>query len=157
MTTIAYRDGILAADSRTTRGEVLLPGAQKKLFRLPDGSIAGTTGAIAQGLRYIDWLANPGIAPAPSLDGTVIHVMLDGTVRYTFGAGWITMDGLFEAWGSGLPAALGALHAGASALDAVKIAGLVDVYTGGPYDFMSIAPAKLSTGVIAQLRDFTVD
>lgn len=112
---------------------------------------------MAQGLRYIDWLAKPGIEPAPSLDGTVIHVMPDGTVRYTFGDGWITMDGPFEAWGSGLPAALGAMHAGASALEAVKIAGLVDVYTGGPYDFMSIAPAKPATGVIAQLRDFTVD
>lgn len=48
MTTIAYRDGILAGDSRITRGEVLLPAGQKKLFRLPDGSIAGTTGVMFQ-------------------------------------------------------------------------------------------------------------
>ena len=58
MTTIAYRNGVLAADGLGTRGSWLLPGKAQKLFRMKDGGMAAITGDYANGCQYIHCLSH---------------------------------------------------------------------------------------------------
>ena len=53
MTTIAYKDGIVAADSQETHGDGRI-GFCKKLFKVRD-SIIATAGDSYTGLIFVDW------------------------------------------------------------------------------------------------------
>lgn len=122
----------MAADSMATRGSWVLPGRTDKLFRMSDGGVAAVTGDYAPGCRYIEWLNDPkGDAPTTG-DATVIRLHPDNTVTiYECGGSYREDVSEFCAWGSGMPAALAALHMGADAAKAVAIAALVDAHTGG--------------------------
>lgn len=132
MTTIVYRDGVMASDSLATRGAWVLPGHTEKLFRMKDGGVAAVTGDYAPGCRYIEWLNSPtGEEPAIG-ESTVIRLNPDLTVTvYEVGGSYKEDVGEFCAWGSGMPAALAALHMGADAAKAVEMASLVDTNSGG--------------------------
>jgi ATP-dependent protease HslVU (ClpYQ) peptidase subunit len=45
MTTIAYRDGELATDSRITAGDMIVSDKRRKVHRLRDGSLVAWAGA----------------------------------------------------------------------------------------------------------------
>lgn len=131
MTTIAYRDGVVAADGRSTRGGLILPGSCTKLFRLDDGSIVAMVGDVALGYAYRDWLNTPGDREKPDLgDSKIVRFRL-GQVSVHERDGYYVEEAPFCAWGSGSASALAALHMGASAQEAVQIAMLVDPYSGG--------------------------
>lgn len=133
MTTIAYRSGVLAADSLATRGQWKLPGATAKLFRMKDGGMAGVTGDYAPAVRYVEWLNSGQDTDEPTLgDATIIRILPDLTCTvYEAGGAYIEDVSTFCAWGSGMPCALAALHMGASAAKAVSVAAVVDTSTGG--------------------------
>lgn len=129
MTTIVYRDGLVAADSRTNNGGWIDPGSRSKLERV-DGAVFAYCGdwAICTAIRA--WLKEPN-GDQPNGDATVI-VFRDGKIFvYSDGSYFEENDG-FHAWGSGTPVALGALYAGCTAYEAVEIACQVDLYSGGP-------------------------
>lgn len=129
MTTIAYRDGILAADSRGTCSGWIQPGKETKLFRLQDGRAAGVTGTWAIAVRLLKWIESDRSTDQPEGDARIVAV---GRKIEVFEDGHSYIEtAKFMAWGSGMPPALGALHAGASAVEAVRIAALVDTLTGG--------------------------
>lgn len=144
MTTIAYRDGILAADSRVTHGE---DGSArihtcKKLFRkkITQGKksfdvIIATAGESAPGMLFVDWYGTG--KPIPDtflhLGGDFLCLVLTPSGLFEFDVycrGEEVSDD-FYAIGSGAKAALGALHCGKSAVEAVRIAARIDPYTGG--------------------------
>lgn len=139
MTTIAYRDGVVAADTRSTRGGFILPGSSPKLFRMLDGGVAAVTGDYAPGVSFIEWLKAPDGKPEPSLgEATVIRFRADRTITIYECDGSYAETAPFCAWGSGMTPALAALHAGLSAADAVKIAMLIDPYSGGDVDEVTV-------------------
>lgn len=132
MTTIVVRDGVMASDSLATRSPWKLPGTTDKLFRMKDGGMAGVTGDYAPAVRYIEWLNNED-GDEPSLgDATVIRIHPDMSCTvYEAGGSYKEDVSEFCAWGSGMPAALAALHMGADAVKAVEVACLVDTSSGG--------------------------
>lgn len=139
MTTIAYRDGVIVADSRASRGGWLNVGAVPKLFRVPDG-VCAVCGSLTGAAKLVDWMRAPGgERPTVTGDVTVIHVAASGRITIHEDGGEHEQPGPFMAWGSGGPVALGALYAGADALTAVRIAAKVDPYTGGPIKSMRVA------------------
>jgi hypothetical protein len=60
VTTIAYRDGVMAADSLIGSGD-LIEGIARKIERLQDGSLFGFTGDYAMFDAVLDWLNSGGI------------------------------------------------------------------------------------------------
>jgi 20S proteasome alpha/beta subunit len=134
VTTIAYRAGVLAAaDTRSMNGGWINHYTAEKLFRLPDGSIAGVCGTYAEAVRFVRWLQSGEVQPAPDLpESTIIRLHRDGSLTlYEASASFkVTVD--FAAWGSGSPAANAAMYMGASAERAVEVAALLDDSTGGP-------------------------
>lgn len=140
MTTIAFRDGIMAADTQETQGESQL--RCKKLYRCtsPKGRrvIIGTAGGSFSGMVYVDWFKEGGDRPSVldniSNDEDFHNLIWDG--KNLFEVNWLwrpikVPTPKFFAIGSGAPAALGALHMGASAKEAVNVAKKIDIYTGG--------------------------
>jgi len=142
MTTIAYRDGCMAADTQAYlgRGE---PGHARKLkvHRLVDGSLLGVSSSIVgAALRLVDWV-NGGCdqQSMPVIkDGErehefeMLRVFEDGVVHYfndTYH--WTVIEARYFAIGSGSKYALGAMSAGCSASGAVAIACEFDQYSGG--------------------------
>lgn len=133
MTTIAYKDGVLAADSRATRGNTIVPGVTPKLHRMSDGSVATSCGTTANGRAFIRWLDAGKEGKAPDLDkGTVIHLQADGKVFEYWDEHPVQTHGPFEAWGSGADFALAAMHLGFNAEDAVKAACKCDTGSAEP-------------------------
>lgn len=130
----------MAADSRTTLGSWVQPARMQKMYRLPDGGMAAGTGEHVTAMETIDWLLAGEKGPHPTLgsEATVIRILPDKTIRIYEGTGHFDLDASFAAFGSGMPPALAALHMGASPMEAVRIAALIDPYTGGDIWEMSV-------------------
>lgn len=134
MTTIVYRDGVMAADSQVLDRSAVV-GTVKKLYRRADGAVAGTCGSLEDWAPFMKWFKNPSgfDAPAALFDFEALVALPSGEVLWFGKSGRCTpYTAPFYAIGSGYQAALGALHAGASAERAAEIACLVDVDSGGP-------------------------
>lgn len=134
MTTIAYRDGIMAADSRYTNGWGNF-GVVKKIFKTDKG-LFGISGSINPDiienvLSYNRvWLKeNNKLVENVGL----IHVDTSGRILSTGeDSDWCWndySDREFFSIGSGGKYADGAMAAGASAEMAVRLASTLDIYT----------------------------
>lgn len=143
MTTIVWRGGILATDSQATMGmDTISMTGLRKIHRLSSGGLVagcGTTAKINVAVRALE--AGDKL---PNLnDATLIHVLPDGDITVHEASGSYTVSGTdFYAWGSGMGPALGALHVGASAIQAVVAACCVDPYSGGKVQSARLALAK---------------
>jgi hypothetical protein len=142
MTVIAYRDGILAADSQTTT-ETEAGGIRKfgceKLFHFKSTArhehecIIATAGENAPGLIFLDWYARapPKRKPPSQLvdgdaDFTCLVLTKAGLFEYDKYCRGEQIKEQFYAIGCGAKAALGAMHRGASAAEACEITCLID-------------------------------
>jgi ATP-dependent protease HslVU (ClpYQ) peptidase subunit len=141
MTTIAYRDGVLAADTRVTRGGYIMPGHFCKIGRSPSGDLVGISGNCAKADGFLRAVINGTADPtAPEEGVTALVISPDGRITVHEAAGRFDITGAeFWAIGSGTSAALGALHAGASAEEAVRIAMLIDNDSGGEVNSLRLA------------------
>jgi hypothetical protein len=157
MSTIAYRDGVLAGDSLLTQNYANV-GMVRKIGRNIDGSIiGGAVGCLSDVSAFIDYIqtlgplmpnfpaghAAPPASPLhPGEDSPLGMVIIqhkrsfqrriflwEGTSRLNE----VVAD--YLALGSGKNAALGAMEAGASAKRAVEIACMIDPYSGLPVDW----------------------
>ena len=155
MTTIAYRDGVLAADSRVTvdNGSGARMHTCRKLFRkrVTEGKkqfevIIATAGESSPGMVFVDWYGSGKPVPEIFLhidaDFTCLVLTPKGLFEYDTFCRGEEIEEDFYAIGSGAMAALAAMHCGKSALDAVRIAARVDTYTGGRVVSESLAPRK---------------
>lgn len=134
MTTVAYRDGVLAADRLATLGDVRHAVSAKLTDLGSDGALA-ITGNVGDAGKLRDWLQTDRTSPRPDVgkEGRLIHVSVEGVVTiYEDGGSFVIkpIDGGGLAWGSGAAAATAAMLMGADAVRAVEIASMVDVYTG---------------------------
>lgn len=148
MTVIAYRDGVLAADSRTTT-ESEAGGIRhfkcQKLFR-KKGSIIATAGENGPGLAFIRWYGSgrpfPEVFAIGEADFSCLVLTAKGLFEYDkWGvAEKITLPKTapFYAIGCGAKAALGAMHMGASARKACAVACRVDPLCDFPIVSMSL-------------------
>ena len=142
MTTIVYRDNVMAADGRASVADWAMPWHCPKIRRLVRaGTATKSEIALLVGLAgdpydfdaFCAYLLGDG--PRPKWDDTtaalVVEIKTGRVWKYAL-AGRLQIFG-WAAIGSGTPVALGALHAGATALEAVAIAARVDPYTGEPF------------------------
>ena len=140
MTTIAYRSGVMAADSRVTACDVvILPErARKLLISERHGcvyAIAGAANEATELVRRIDrlqilpWYSSESFETDLGNDVQLLIGQHDGRL-FSFECGfWAEVESEFTAIGSGTQAAIAAMYMGASAPDAVKIASLCDAGT----------------------------
>jgi 20S proteasome alpha/beta subunit len=131
MTTIAYRDGILAGDTRVTTEDLVSPEKIRKVFKLRNGCLFAHCGDAEEGELLKRSIMRSG--PMPKLkDSDAICIMPDGAVLFTEGLTWSKIDAPFIALGSGKQFAYGAMQVGASAADAVRAACKLDKHSGLP-------------------------
>jgi hypothetical protein len=138
MTTITYRAGVMAADSRAYAGYNAPLGQKTKIRRLDDGTLIGCSSVQpGMGEAVLEWYgrgAKIEDAPKGEAKFTLLAVKPDGAAYFASDSfnlsGPIRAE--FFAIGSGEGAAHGAMHAGATAERAVEIACLVDVWSGLP-------------------------
>lgn len=136
MTTIAYRDGVLAADTIMCMGGTLI-GSTVKIARRMDGAMAGSAGGATYNAAFSLWFLDGEIGPPPkaeqddhSFDRGVIF-RADGTLEVFEPRGRFSATAPYFAFGSGKELALGAMFAGADAVTAVRAAIAHDPHTGG--------------------------
>jgi hypothetical protein len=138
MTTIVFRDGYLAADSRAYSGDREPMGLKSKLFDLPDGGAVGiSTSHVGFSERFAKWLRDGAdekdfpFSGEPSLTALMINGA--GEVFYFKDSPYPTgpLKAAFFAIGTGSDYAMGAMEQGASAIDAIHVAKKLDVWTGG--------------------------
>jgi ATP-dependent protease HslVU (ClpYQ) peptidase subunit len=139
MTTIAYKAGVMAADTRAYAGFNTVLGHKTKIRRLGDGTLIGcSTNLVGFGESVLDWFATGGtFEDAPKADEmkfSFIAVKPSGDGFYACDS--FRLSGPIHAEcfaiGSGEALAHGAMRAGASAKQAVEIAAECDVWTGLP-------------------------
>jgi len=136
MTTIVYRNHIMAADSLVTDRDIKIAVTPEKIWRGSSGELIGMAGWFGDIVRFRDWYikgCDEENLPRLGKDSEVLLVKSDGHVL------WYGQDCLpckqiadYYAIGSGFQIAMGALAAGASARRAVEIACDLDAYTGRP-------------------------
>jgi ATP-dependent protease HslVU (ClpYQ) peptidase subunit len=135
MTTIAYRDGIMAADRAAHLGnDWKKPDRATKIIHLADGSLFAGTGDTGVFSKLLEWFQTPEVDRGERPEISECDALLldpDGRLWFFTGAGKRLVDAPFAAIGSGAPVAYGAMYAGATAPRAVEIAALVDPWTGG--------------------------
>ena len=136
MTTIAYRAGVLAADTGMTVGGSRL-GSIVKIARREDGALAGAAGNAWYSAAFLAWFLGgaSGAPPEAKLDQSNIDrgviFLADGTIEVFEPGGSFKLTAPYFAFGAGRPEALGAMHAGASAVGAVQAAIEHDEHTFG--------------------------
>lgn len=134
MTVIAYRDGVMAADSRAWSGGHSPIGAKTKI-RCVDGVLIGCASSVPGGAEHtIAWyLAGADPAAVMPKDFQILIVKADGTALYAddhpYLSGPLTAE--YFAIGSGRQFLLGALYCGATAVDAIAAGIALDTVSGG--------------------------
>jgi hypothetical protein len=144
VTTVAYRDGIMAADTQAT-----WDGNKTrchKLYRLPCGGVMGGCGTAAGVKRAAIWLIGGRKGKPPKIPNCDLLIAFgDGRVVTVTDRHWTFVDELGPiAIGSGQQAALCAMrHFEASAEEAVYAAASVDTYTSAPVEVMAVEAKRV--------------
>lgn len=147
MTTVAVKDGVMAADTRVTDAGPFWH--EDKIFRV-GSSLFGTAGHGSLCLVLLDWLRTPRnrdrlykqIPPEYRDDVRLLELNPGGLVIWDgWGAACRLHDKMF-AIGSGAPAALAAMRGGDTAEQAVKVAIGCDEASGPPVQVLSLKPKR---------------
>ncbi len=129
MTTVAYRDGVMAADSGVWFGDASFPWARKVVKGL-DGTLYGCAGDAAQVGAFIEWVeqgCNGERPVAETVEGGASSYLVlvsppTGSIRVLTAKGVEVYDAPYFAIGGGNVGAFCAMHAGASAERAIEAA-----------------------------------
>lgn len=135
MTAIAYRDGVMAADSLAECHGIVL-GSVRKIARRRDGALAGAAGMEMVCAEFIRrFVAGTDEDYRPELkderDFSAVIVTPDGQIWQANAQGRFLIDAPFYVDGSAYQLMIGAMAAGASAEEAVRIAIKYDTRCGG--------------------------
>lgn len=130
MTTVVYRNGMMAADTGSSYGDSKISGV-RKIARAPDGSLYGICGNASLGREFLEWVRKgcEGDHPAIPLDQegnnemVALHVDASGGMYLITHYGREDMTGFpYMAIGADATVAFGALFQGATADEAVMAA-----------------------------------
>lgn len=143
MTTVAFKDGILAADSMITSEDTIISITEQKVFKTKK-YLCAYCGELGIGQSFIEWVQNDfskdyvpkNLSGEIKGDFTGIVIDKDSNIKiyqcdengmnsFSYGKQKI------GAWGNGASFALGAMYAGVGAKQAVQIAAQLDTHTGG--------------------------
>jgi hypothetical protein len=149
MTIIAVKDGVMAADSAAFQNALRRPAMTPKILRGPDGSLFGACGDTAKIHLVETWFMAGEVAShrphivVTKADGEApmfLILRLDGRVYLGTENDPLIEVPAINAIGSetACTMALGAMFAGATALEAVKIAIEHTIYVGGQAISLSI-------------------
>lgn len=141
MTTIAFKDGWLAADGRACSGTLIISEKAIKLFKLKDRSWVGGCGDVPLIRAYREWLDRGAKGNPPALVdptdkdswGRLLRVFPSRKTEvlvYDHIGCQAIFDNMY-AMGSGREFALAAMDLGKSAEQAVRYAMTRDTGTGG--------------------------
>lgn len=134
MTTIAYKDGVMASDSLYTNGNGRRDYTRPKVVAMR-GLLVGIAGGSPHAFAFRDWLRGGLQGDSPDLGGShgaeVLMSLPDGTLITVTHGGWEWYYAPFAAIGSGGDFAMGVMQAGGSAEDAVRAALELDTNSGG--------------------------
>jgi hypothetical protein len=135
MTTIAYKDGILACESLATKADMFCGYNRSKVTEY-DKIIIAFSGDLINLEKFSAWYndgRDPKSLPTYSDDGWGAFVISKETKEIEIFQFGVLVDVVhsFYTMGTGGAIATGAMAAGASAEEAVKIACEYDVYSGG--------------------------
>lgn len=140
MSTIAYREGIIAGDTICIRNDTK-HFFRTKIARAPDGTLGGAVGTLIFCVQFLDWVQGKRSDPPECKSdqhysdlGIVIHPNGDIELFEPLGCAIVTAP--YVAIGSGADIALGAMYAGAPASIAVAAAIKFDTFTGGKIDIL---------------------
>lgn len=139
MTTVAARDGVMAADSQST-GDYIC--RVRKILRLPDGTLAAGAGTSAAVYAAIQWVIGGRQGDAPDIEGSCVLFLRPNGSLWLADGRWpeFPLADKHIAIGSGGMAAQAAMLMGASAIEAVRIACHLDDGSSAP-----VHSAKLKT------------
>lgn len=129
LTTIAFRDGVMAADSGSRYGDARHNWA-RKLAIGPDGTLYGVSGDAAQATTFLRWVDGGCTGVQPVAEWTkddhssfvVLAVTPGGPVRLITARGEESYDAPYDAIGYDAGVAYGALFQGATAEQALAAA-----------------------------------
>lgn len=142
MTIIATKDGIMAADSQLTVEAYKYQALRPKIIQRRDGSILGASGLTVLCNTIQDWFMNGenGALTIDDEDTGYLVLRPDGRVFYTDDKRHTLEVPATYAFGamSASYMALGAMHAGACARTAVKIAIENTINVGGQVTSLSL-------------------
>lgn len=128
MTTIAYKDGVMAGDSQSSWHYKELNA--KKVQKRGD-MLIGFAGDFGSGVRFCNWMFNKGEQPNV-IDDSFSAIVVKGSKCYHYDRTLVPFHSdKYIAIGSGAEFAIAAMDCGKSAVDAVKIASRRDPHTGG--------------------------
>jgi hypothetical protein len=127
MTTIAFKNGVLAADKMAASGDI--PFKATKLFRTKTHAIA-FAGEFAEGIAFVKWFpVRDGKCPLKKTDALVMDLET-GVCSWWEGESEALIEDSMAAIGSGAGVALGAMSFGASAREAIECSSAWDTNTG---------------------------
>jgi 20S proteasome alpha/beta subunit len=153
MTIVAYKDGVIAADTLVCE-QTLKVGHTTKITALAGGGVAGAAGEFALAQRFLTWAAQHNTCElrrfdiGENVDGFVGLIVtpneyrMGEVVRYDFRGNPARIFAPFAAIGSGTDMAFGAMAAGATAKEAVAIAIQYDPYCGGDIHSLTVGREK---------------
>jgi hypothetical protein len=149
VTTIVYRDGIMACDSQITSGDIKYAKA-KKIRRLGGGALIGVCGDWFAGYRLMMGLRDDGTLPSGLLEITKgaqgILVFPDDRSQWVImggkSGGIAPALGPYLTDGSGFAVAMAAMMGGADAVKAVQIACELDVNSSLPVYYEKLGEGK---------------
>lgn len=150
MTTIAYRDGVLAADTQVNGCNGCPVGYVAKIGATENGFWWAFTGEAQQQERAVEWVQTREGDPPKTETGCLILISPAGVVREWWGNGWLQCSADHFAWGAGERMARAAMLAGADPQRAVEIASILDTDTGG--EITVLRRPMLSKCQIAAIR-----
>ena len=134
MTTIATDGRTMAGDGLVhDHFDTVVDREYRKVFRLADGRIVGAAGNSFDAASWVAWLDTGKSGPCP-IEGdrfAGLNLGLDGVVLWVDHKGRECITPAPTAIGSGQDYAYGAMAAGAEPAEAVRIATMRDVYSGG--------------------------
>ena len=137
MTTIAWDGKTLAADGQVTIGDsgIMTLKRQKIFKKVGIFDVLAFAGSLEPVDKFLAWARNPEEGEPPEGEYTVIYA-IGGNLAFSHMStpiiNAVTIGkGEIDAWGSGSQFALGAMHAGKTAIQAVNIAIKCDAFTGG--------------------------
>lgn len=140
MTTIAYKDGVLASDTGSSIGR-MYAGKVNKIAQAKDGMMCGLAGRILDASLLQEWMFNgadrDNLPDFEDEDAEGI-IVTDGKLEYITSKGIFSIDAPYYAEGTGYLIAMGAMAQGATAERAVEIAIRLDECTYAPIQVFKV-------------------
>lgn len=144
MTTIVYKGGVAACDSQSTHEHLVCDGRDKAVKA--NGKVYLIAGSLVLGHQFVKWVSGDRAGECPITPDSTIEVLemdlKNGKARTWEGSVPLPIREKMYVMGSGCHLALGAMAAGASPSDAVKIACQFDTGSSGRVQVFRSEKAK---------------